>query len=243
MKLIVQKGSAKHLERHFAKRTEQVAFLFLTETRPDQFECKDIFLVPSGDLVNESEVHSEVSERAVTAVLKKATAGGFCLCEIHSHPFSKSDTQFSYSDKAGFAEFVPHIWWRLKGRPYFAIVLGQRECDALGWLKNPLHPDPVSEIQFGSKRYEPTGLSYRQLASEIAKRERYARQEYFFGKDGQRKLEKTRVAIVGVGGIGSHIAQQLAYVGVNDFILLDNDKVDGTNLNRLIGATEKDLYA
>jgi molybdopterin/thiamine biosynthesis adenylyltransferase len=67
------------------------------------------------------------------------------------------------------------------------------------------------------------------------------RQEIFFGKEGQEKLGRLKVAIIGLGGIGSHVAQQLAYLGVRNFVLVDHDKIDGTNLNRLIGASEKDL--
>jgi len=47
--------------------------------------------------------------------------------------------------------------------------------------------------------------------------------------------------VVGVGGLGSHVVQQLAYLGVKSFTLLDPDTVSLSNLNRLIGATEQDI--
>jgi molybdopterin/thiamine biosynthesis adenylyltransferase len=66
------------------------------------------------------------------------------------------------------------------------------------------------------------------------------RQILFLGKGGQEKIKKTSVGIVGVGGIGSQTAQALAYLGVETFVLIDDDKVGTTNLNRLVGATPED---
>ncbi len=64
----------------------------------------------------------------------------------------------------------------------------------------------------------------------------FERQILFFGKEGQSILHNTHVCVVGVGGIGSHLVQQLAYLGVGSFSLIDNDHLETTNLNRLIGA-------
>lgn len=62
----------------------------------------------------------------------------------------------------------------------------------------------------------------------------------FLGDDSERRMASTTACIVGLGGGGSHIAQQLAHVGVGNFVLVDFDRVDGSNLNRLVGATERD---
>lgn len=241
MRLIIPQQFSKRIRRHLAKKTEQVVFLFLDQRDPDSFECKNISLIPESELVNESEFHAEVSERAIAAVIKEAATSNSSLCEVHSHPFNKTGTEFSPSDKSGFSEFVPHVWWRLRSKPYFAIVSGQRDCDALAWVKDPVHPTAISEVHFGRKILKPTGISYKKLMDDITARERYVRQEFFFGKGGQRKLQQQKVVVVGVGGVGSHVVQQLAYLGVDDFVVIDNDFVDGTNLNRLIGATAKDL--
>jgi molybdopterin/thiamine biosynthesis adenylyltransferase len=72
---------------------------------------------------------------------------------------------------------------------------------------------------------------------------RYSRQEAFFGAEGQARIAGANVAIVGLGGLGSHVAQQLAYLGVSTFLLVDSDVVSPSNLNRLIGASERDLRA
>jgi len=63
----------------------------------------------------------------------------------------------------------------------------------------------------------------------------------FLGANSERVLAETRVAIVGLGGGGSHIAQQLAHLGVGHFRLVDPQEIEASNLNRLVGATQKDV--
>jgi hypothetical protein len=69
--------------------------------------------------------------------------------------------------------------------------------------------------------------------------ERFSRQS-FLGKNSQEIIEKAMVGIVGLGGGGSHIAQQLAHVGFLNYRIWDGDVAEDSNLNRLIGAKESD---
>lgn len=70
--------------------------------------------------------------------------------------------------------------------------------------------------------------------------ERFSRQS-FLGATSDRILEKAGVAVIGLGGGGSHIAQQLAHIGVGDFLLIDPDVIEESNLNRLVGGTREDV--
>ncbi len=62
-----------------------------------------------------------------------------------------------------------------------------------------------------------------------------------FGSEGQQKLRAERVGIVGLGGIGSHLAQGLSYLGVGSQRHIDDDRLEETNLNRVVGATPADI--
>lgn len=68
---------------------------------------------------------------------------------------------------------------------------------------------------------------------------RHSRQS-FLGSHAQTIISETRIGIVGLGGGGSHIVQQLAHIGFQNFVLYDPDYVEESNLNRLVGATTKD---
>lgn len=69
----------------------------------------------------------------------------------------------------------------------------------------------------------------------------FARTEALIGKDGIEKLNNAKVAIFGIGGVGSFVVEGLVRAGVQNFILVDNDTVDLTNLNRQIIATHKTI--
>lgn len=57
-----------------------------------------------------------------------------------------------------------------------------------------------------------------------------------FGPTALTRLRSTRIGVVGNGGGGSHVIHQLAYLGIGTLVLTDGDRVELTNLNRLVGA-------
>lgn len=65
----------------------------------------------------------------------------------------------------------------------------------------------------------------------------------FLGDNSQALIELTTVAIVGLGGGGSHICQQLAHLGFLNYVLFDGDVIEETNLNRLIGGRQQDVVS
>ena len=67
----------------------------------------------------------------------------------------------------------------------------------------------------------------------------FSRTELLIGKDGIQKLQNAKVAVFGIGGVGSYVVEGLVRAGIGNFILVDDDKVCLTNLNRQIIATRK----
>lgn len=62
----------------------------------------------------------------------------------------------------------------------------------------------------------------------------FSRSEIIFGREAMEKLEKSRVAVFGVGGVGGYVVEALVRSGVGAIDIIDNDKVCLTNLNRQI---------
>lgn len=58
---------------------------------------------------------------------------------------------------------------------------------------------------------------------------------------GQHQIAKARVGLIGYGGGGSHVGQQLAHIGFKNVLVSDPDIVEDSNLNRLVGATAEDI--
>ena len=71
--------------------------------------------------------------------------------------------------------------------------------------------------------------------------ETFARTELLIGEDGLETLRKARVAVFGIGGVGGYAVEALARSGVGHFLLVDNDVVGESNLNRQIIALRSTL--
>jgi len=69
----------------------------------------------------------------------------------------------------------------------------------------------------------------------------FSRTELLIGKEAIEKLKNSTVAIFGIGGVGSFVAEGLARSGVGKFVLFDDDKVCLTNINRQLIATRKTI--
>lgn len=71
--------------------------------------------------------------------------------------------------------------------------------------------------------------------------EEFSRTELLIGKDGIEKLKNAKIAIFGVGGVGSFVVEGLARAGIGHLIIVDYDKYDITNINRQLGATHSTI--
>ena len=69
----------------------------------------------------------------------------------------------------------------------------------------------------------------------------FSRTQLLLGEEAMEKLRNSTVAIFGIGGVGSYVAEALARCGVGSFALFDDDKVCLTNINRQIIATRKTI--
>lgn len=69
----------------------------------------------------------------------------------------------------------------------------------------------------------------------------FSRTELLVGKDGLNKLKNSKVAVIGLGGVGSFVAEGLTRAGIGNLILIDNDTISETNINRQIHATTKTI--
>lgn len=69
----------------------------------------------------------------------------------------------------------------------------------------------------------------------------FSRTELLFGREAMDKLQNSRVAVFGIGGVGGYVCEALVRSGVYHFDLIDDDQVCLTNLNRQIIATRKTI--
>jgi hypothetical protein len=135
------------IEHLFSGETEQVAFLLgvLSDGTPDM-RLEQLLCVPPDGFAIQSEYHVSLTDETRARVIKWAWDHQACLVEAHSHR-GYATAAFSMSDIAGFREFVPHVWWRLQGRPYAAFVFTEDEFDALAWTKSAHVAQQVTTLE------------------------------------------------------------------------------------------------
>lgn len=112
------------------------------------------------------DLHATLTDEAQAEVIKWAWAARASLVEAHSHgPWVPA--AFSPIDVDNLADWVPHLWWRLRGRPYGALVTAGDTLDALAWIDDPGTPVPVSTIIVSPRQpVVPTGLTLVSLTQQ-----------------------------------------------------------------------------
>jgi molybdopterin-synthase adenylyltransferase len=199
------------------------------------FLVHDITLVPDGK-VTRGEFGWEIDPDYLLELVNAAVRSGDTLIEAHNHGGTKPRP--SPTDHGGYAEFVPYILDSLPGRPYATTI----------WTRDTVYgqyhqPDGTSGP---IRSITAAGSRLRQLISRdddgAAPPASTSRQLPWFTPAGQQQLGRLRIAVVGAGGTGSHTITQLAYLGAHDLLIIDNDALDPTSLNRVITATPADIH-
>lgn len=159
-------GVYRNLQVHLlpaGSSVEQAAFLYTRAERDSNGDVafKFIEYAPAQptEFAAQHSYYLELNDEQHAAVIKRAHDLSASIVEFHSHPESYP-ARFSPSDMEGFAEFVPHVWWRLKRRPYLAVVVAPSGFDALAWIDSPSAPVvPDAIVLDGKRRLTPTGLT------------------------------------------------------------------------------------
>ena len=144
---------------------EECAFVFVDYQFEDSqvnFSYKDSYYLKQEDFVFRSEYHFEVKDHVRAKMIKQAHDMNLVLMEAHSH-IEQKDAKFSPTDWIGFNEFVPHVIWRLKGKPYIAIVFASNSFDGLVWFQNHQHPMQLDKIVAGSHNHKSSKRSLNRL--------------------------------------------------------------------------------
>ena len=162
---------------------------------------------------------------------------GLAYLAVHNH---RSDLRVDFSriDLESHERGYPALLDIGRGVPVGALVYGHRSVAADIWM-----PD-------GTRRtlgtYRVIDRTVKRLYSSPPQHRHDAgiehdRQLRMFGASGQHLLRASKVAVVGLGGVGSLVVEHLARLGVGAILMVDPDPIDGTNLSRVVGATPVDV--
>lgn len=171
----------------------------------------------------------DVSDQAATEHL--------AYIAIHCHG-GTGTVRLSEDDRLSQARTYPAILDILDGPPVAGAVFARGAAAGQVWLHDRSQHMLDRVVVSGKTRMvltpSPRTTTRRGGIAE------YDRQSLLFGEEGQRILSESTVAVIGCGGIGSLLVEYLARLGIGRLVVIDPERVELTNLPRLIGATRWD---
>jgi hypothetical protein len=177
-----------------------------------------------------------LAPRFIHRMITRARDEGLAYLAVHNHD-SDLNVGFSQIDMESHERGYPALLQIARGVPVGALVFGKRSVEADVWLTDGsrMRLEDASVVGSRIERWTAHPDSAKRIALS-----HHDRQIRMFGAAGQLRLSKCRVGVVGVGGIGSLVVEYLARMGVGEFVLVDPDRVEASNLSRIVGATESD---
>ena len=180
--------------------------------------------------------YRQFSPRFIAQTAGRAGEEGVAYLTAHSHPGADRANRLSGPDLAAHRRLFPHLLDLTHGSPVAGLAFGHASVAGEVWRQGH---DPV-ELDF----VDVVGPRFRRLAPDPPMGAeaplRYERQVRLMGSGAQALLSQMRVGVVGAGGGGSMIIEQLAHLGVGRIVAIDFDRVEETNLSRIVGARAED---
>lgn len=183
--------------------------------------------------IDDPNVGARINSTAIRRVMQHVLNTGEGAFHVHIHDHD-GDPRPSYTDQQELRPLMRSIRNASPESVHGLVILSRNAAWAEVLLPGDSHFQPVKKISVVGFPTEFLNGNERQLE----KSERFARQSFL---GAEEKIIACRVGIIGLGGGGSHIAQQLAHVGFSAFSLFDNDAIERSNLNRLVGGTDIDV--
>lgn len=208
-------------------------------------------VLPTAEYTAQGPARAELSPRCILETFHQFAESGLPVyLHAHSHPFTDK-ASFSATDDRylgrGWRSLKNFLWntGRQRDLLYVRLVYGREEAgftaevtDGRGHILGR-----VSEV----KLVGPSGIrfipSFRDKGHEAAPAAAnlFDRNIRFLGEEAQRRLHGLRLAVCGAGGVGSQVVAQALGLGFRHIAVIDPDRVEASNLNRLVGARRADV--
>jgi molybdopterin/thiamine biosynthesis adenylyltransferase len=207
----------------------------------------DVKFLENEDYLDQSLTHLNLNKKFIHEHLVeiKERVDIDTIIDVHTHPFSRKDVAFSGVDDRDERDFSVFLDKRFDDISYASIVFSQTEYSARVWkVKNgtPFCEKAIIKTQtapenINSSDFHNNLVSSPQELSLLDDDNFLNRSTLALGIDTMKLITKNQiVTIVGVGGLGSIVAENLVRNGFSSINLIDHDVVEKSNLNRIVGA-------
>lgn len=200
--------------------------------------ARDLFLAEDDvDYVPGERGYRMLTPRFVAQSSDYCARQGLAYLAVHNHPGSRGRVTFSRHDLASHERGYPALL-DIVDAPVGALVFAEDALAGDIWLPNG---DRVSIEQGVVVGPNLKYLLPQPLTAVAAVDPVYDRHARLFGDLGQWRLRQLKVGVIGAGGGGSLLLQMLAHLGVGYIVAVDYDRIELSNLPRIVGAGPEDV--
>jgi hypothetical protein len=203
----------------------------------ERYLCVDVALFQDSWIISASPKHLDFEMAPLREFFRRAEEEDLILSFIHNHP--TPNIEFSFRDHQNELTLLKALIGR-NGKTARLIALLYSDGAWAAHLRYGSCPEsiqPVRHVTAIGESFKVFGtFALGQTATEI-----FQRQLTAFGAPFTSIMQSLRFAVVGAGGTGSPIANLLVRSGAGEIILIDEDRLEKTNLNRVIGSCLRDV--
>jgi len=209
-----------------------------TGTESTTFLVRSLTEVPHQSYVDRRPDFLSIRSTGYVPALRMAANDSAVGIFVHSHP--SGDARHSELDDVVDAQIAGVFQYRTRQSYFLSMVLA-------GSVEAPTFTARVyldRQLVGFVESVRIVGSRIRVVSSAIADQVPdllFDRQVRAFGAQGQALLRRMRIGVVGAGGTGSAVAEQLVRLGVGEIVLVDDDRVEDTNVTRIHEATIRDV--
>jgi molybdopterin/thiamine biosynthesis adenylyltransferase len=228
---------AAHL---FSTSTEMAAYVLcrLSQTGSEtRLLVREVIPVEAANIISASGQRMQIRSRSFLRAMKRANVTKQCFVFVHSHP-DNCPGHSSQDDNEEQKLFqTAHI--RIESVPVHASIVFSLLDHPVGrvWLDDGRW-EPIERVRVIGKRFR----FYFPIASGEARVSPiYDRQVRAFGEDFQHILRNLHIGVVGGGGTGSAVIEQLIRLGTGEISVFDGQGLADTNVTRVYGSRMVDV--
>lgn len=235
MKLRVLKSEWRPFIDKLRARTdvESAGIILAERLQGDVLLARHLLAVPDAAYIIRKCDRLRIDPVALNRLIRPARDQGLSVLTIHTHP-GTNVPWFSTADDAGDSVLIPSLFAQMSGPHGSLVIAGDTGVVCARAWTSAENIVPVTLREVGS------GIHVSLPDDASAPEHWFDRQRLALGEVGQRMLRELHVAVVGLGGTGSMTFAQLVHLGVRTITVIDGDRVEDTNVSRIIGATASD---
>ena len=201
--------------------------------------ARDLVLAKDGvDYVPGKRGYRMLTASFVTENILRCAGDGLVYLAIHCHG-GADVVGFSGDDFASHERGYPALLDIADGLPVGALVFAPNAIAGDIWLPGGQR----ITLQGARVAGRPQRVLYPSPPRRAVADATYDRQARLFGDRGQQILREQKVGVIGAGGAGSLIVEYLARLGVGHIVIVDPDRIELSNLPRVVGSTRRDALA